>query len=162
MILETTAAWVALMCEWLCLTACCLLAQQPYQWEQEEVLQPPLHLPRESTFLPPFCSWSFGLRGILHSPSLQEGSSYLVSVHAWPSQCIPAVREHVLTQKQSPKMPLLKWAPTTLSLHWIPANSQALLAQYLATLFTPSLLLPLLPGISDSLALGELAVGGCL
>ena len=29
MILETTAAWVALTCAWLCLTACCLLASNP-------------------------------------------------------------------------------------------------------------------------------------
>ena len=114
----------------LCLHAAYLHSNPTSENKKRSCSPPWLHLLREPTFLPPFCSWSFGLRGILHSPSLQEGSPYLVSVYAWPSQCIPAVREHVLTQKQSPKMPMLKWAPPTLSFHWIPANSQVLLAQY--------------------------------
>ena len=108
----------------LCLLAAYLHSNPTSENKKRSWSPPWLHLPREPTFLQPFCSWSFGLRGILHSPSLQEGSPYLVSVHAWPSQCIPAVREHVLTQKQPPKMPTLKWEPTTHSLHWIPANSQ--------------------------------------
>ena len=52
MILETTATWVALKCAWLSLPACCLLAQQPYQWEQEEVLKPPVASSSQGTHLP--------------------------------------------------------------------------------------------------------------
>lgn len=45
-------ARVALKCAWLSLSACCLLAQQPYQREQEEVLQPPVASSSQGTHLP--------------------------------------------------------------------------------------------------------------